>query len=407
MVLDTTEKYVKDEEDSDVGCLIAIFVPTMLLFPMNRGGKGGHRKWGTRFKRFWAGEWQGLLDESRNFAEQGRHVFAPRGDGPVDGVSEPSLEEIKLRAAERFVRQGELSRAARRLTAAKVAPATAATLQQVKDLHPAAPLPRKPQTQNSPDEPAVPLTVPPRVLLAALKTAPRGSAAGPTGWRYEHLRACMGEGDASAEDGTVPLPSFVYRMLAGNMPDSCTTTLSAARLFALMKDNGGVRPIAVGDVLRRWVTKAVCMENKLAFEDDFAPLQFAVGTSAGGEKIFRACQTYLETRRDDSDRRVLVTLDCKNAFNSIDRQAILDELGTKWPSFVDSFWQFYGTPAELWYRMEDGRTETILSQEGDAKRTLRIVILSMWDASSWLFRGTSIRPPGAQRRGHTDGWIDG
>ena len=59
-----------------------------------------------------------------------------------------------------------------------------------------------------------------------------------------------------------------------------------------------------------------------------------------------------------------MTLDCKNAFNSIDRQAILDELGTKWPSFVDFFWQFYGTPAELWYRMEDGRTETILSQEG-------------------------------------------
>ncbi|CEM33506.1 unnamed protein product [Vitrella brassicaformis CCMP3155] len=225
MVVDTTEKYVKDEEDSDVGCLIAIFVPTMLLFPMNRGGDGGHRKWRARFKRFWAGEWQGLLDESRNFAEQGRHVFAPRGDGPVDGVSEPSLEEI-----ERFVRQGELSRAARRLTAAKVAPATAATLQQLKELHPAAPLPRKPQTQNSPDEPAVPLTVPPRVLLAALKTAPRGSAAGPTGWRYEHLRACMGEGDASAEDGAVPLPSFVNRMLAGNMPDSCTTTLSAARL---------------------------------------------------------------------------------------------------------------------------------------------------------------------------------
>ncbi|CEM07963.1 unnamed protein product [Vitrella brassicaformis CCMP3155] len=220
---------------------------------------------GFSLQAFFAGEWQGLLDESRNFAEQGRHVFAPRGDGPVEGVPEPSLEEIKLRATERFVKQGELSRAARRLTAAKVAPATAATLQQLKDLHPAAPLPTKPQPQNGPDGPPLPLTVPPRVLLAALKTAPRGFAAGPTGWRYEHLRACMGEGDASAEDETVPLPSLVSRMLAGNMPDSCTTTLSAARLFALMKDNGGVRPIAVGDVLQRWVTKAVCMENKLAF----------------------------------------------------------------------------------------------------------------------------------------------
>ncbi|CEM30702.1 unnamed protein product [Vitrella brassicaformis CCMP3155] len=104
--------------------------------------------------------------------------------------------------------------------------------------------------------------------------------------------------------------------------------------------------------------KAVYMENKLAFEEDFSPLQFAVGTSAGGERLFRACQTFTETRRDDSDKRVLVTLDNKNAFNSFDRQAILDELGTKWPSLVDFFWQFYATPAELWYRMEDGRTAT-------------------------------------------------
>ncbi|CEM30703.1 unnamed protein product [Vitrella brassicaformis CCMP3155] len=93
MVVDTTEKYVKSEEDSDAGCLTAIFLPTMLLFPMNRGGRGGYRKWGARFKRFWAGEWQALLDESKNFPHQGRHVFAPHGDGPVEDVLEPSPED--------------------------------------------------------------------------------------------------------------------------------------------------------------------------------------------------------------------------------------------------------------------------------------------------------------------------
>ncbi|CEM36682.1 unnamed protein product [Vitrella brassicaformis CCMP3155] len=144
----------------------------MLLFPMNRGRTDGRRKWGTRFQRFWAGEWQGLLDESKNLAQQGRHVFAPHGDGPVRDVREPSWEEIKLQATERLVKQGELSRAARRLTAAKVAPATAATLQQLKDLHPAAPSPTKPQPQHSPDGLPTLLTVSNRGLSAALKTAP-------------------------------------------------------------------------------------------------------------------------------------------------------------------------------------------------------------------------------------------
>ncbi|CEM34278.1 unnamed protein product [Vitrella brassicaformis CCMP3155] len=160
-------------------------------------------------------------------------------------------------------------------------------------------------------------------------------------------------------------------MLDGDLPPLVTRLLAAARLFALEKPGGGVRPIAIGDVLRRWVTRALCMQHKLDFEEEFRPPQFAVGTSAGGEKLFRAAQTYIQTQDavgQDADgrpiTRTLLSLDCRNAFNEIGRQHIIDELAVKHLAMVAFFWQFYGIAALLWYTMEDGRVETIHSRQG-------------------------------------------
>ncbi|CEM22781.1 unnamed protein product [Vitrella brassicaformis CCMP3155] len=199
--------------------------------------------------------------------------------------------DLRRRAAARLVGLGELSRAASRLTSAPVAAANQQTLDQLRALHPdAAPI----------DRPAAPAEDAPRLetkrdfLLAALKTAPRGAAAGPTCWRYEHLQVLLGEAHTNAE--AVPVLKFVQRMLDGDLPPLVTRLLAAARLFALEKPGGGVRPIAIGDVLRRWVTRALCMQHKLEFEEEFRPHQFAVGMSAGGEKLFRAAQTYIQTQ---------------------------------------------------------------------------------------------------------------
>ncbi|CEM37462.1 unnamed protein product [Vitrella brassicaformis CCMP3155] len=95
----------------------------------------------------------------------------------------------------------------------------------------------------------------------------------------------------------------------------------------------------------------------------FAPLQCAVGTPAGNEKLFKAAETFIQSRRE-SEKRLLTTLDCTNAFNEVDRQAIVNELASQFPELFHFLWQFYGEPAELWYRLADGRVRTILSQQG-------------------------------------------
>ena len=359
-VLDATEKAAADPMHSDIACLALQYLPSMLLFPMNRGGTGGWRKWNARFRRFWSGEWESLLSESATFSPRGRDQFAPAARGDISAQSEPSPDDIKQKAAHRLVSQGELSRAAQRLIADKVATPNQATLDSLRRLHPPAEPPSKPDVGRNEHFEA--LSIDTEYLIAALKTAPRGSAPGPTGWRYEHLRAFLGE--ASSDPEAVPCPTFVRRMLFGDLPDICRRIQASARLFALEKSDGGVRPIAIGDVLRRWITKALCMQHKVAFQEDLSPLQFAVGTEAGSEKIFRAAQTFIETEGGPFNRRVLISLDCRNAFNSVDRQTMLDELGMKYPAMVDFFWQFYGQPALLWFRMDDGSVETILSEQG-------------------------------------------
>ena len=359
--IDATENLLASDspDASDEGCLVLLYLPTLLLFPMKRGGTSGWRKWQTRFRKFWNGNWDELLREASTFAAKGADVL-PQSEqrSTLEEARDP--EDCKHRAAHKLVSQGELARAAKRLTSVKVAAPTADTLSQLQSLHPRA---REELTKPDvdPASAARSLDVSREFLVAALKSSPRGSAPGPTGWRYEHLRAYLGE--ARSDEEAVPASSFVHRVLQGNLPPTCRRILAAARLFALEKPQRGVRPIAIGDTLRRWITRAICMENKLMFADDFSPLQFAVGTEAGSEKLFRAAQTYIEAA-PTGERRTLITLDAKNAFNSISRAAVLGELAEKYPWMVDFFWQFYGTPAELWYRMEDGQVETILSEEG-------------------------------------------
>ena len=111
------------------------------------------------------------------------------------------------------------------------------------------------------------------------------------------------------------------------------------------------------------------MKLKSKAAEHLAPLQCAVGVPAGGEKLFKAAQTFLEAA-PEGEERVLLALDAQNAFNTMDRQKMMDELAATFPQLLDFFWQFYGQPAQLWYRLNDGTVHTIWSQEatqqGDA-----------------------------------------
>ncbi len=353
-----TSRTVGEECD---GSLLALYIPTLLLFPTKRGGAGGRRKWQRRFRLFWQGEWELLMREAVDFTY--KRTETPPAMHPT--AARPTCETAEQRAfmtAKRLVEQGEFTRAAKKLDSTPIAPATTDTHEKLRALHPTRDTPiAKPDVDVDPEL----LDLTPKQLAKALRTAAKGSAPGPTGWRFEHLLTYLNLTKHGYRQGEqrIPLPTFIKRLTQASLPRLCSKVLGTANLMALTKGVDKVRPVAVGDALRRWATRAVCMQQKTKMAAFFAPLQCAVGTSAGNEKLFKAAETFIESR-GEGDRRVLMTLDAQNAFNEVDRQAIVNELARNFPQLFHFFWQFYGEPAELWYRLADGRAETILSEQG-------------------------------------------
>jgi hypothetical protein len=81
------------------------------------------------------------------------------------------------------------------------------------------------------------------------------------------------------------LVSAVNKLASGRAPSSFATWLCGAPLTALAKPNGGVRPIAVGEVIRRLVAKCLMARVKQSAQALLAPLQMGVAVQGGAEAI--------------------------------------------------------------------------------------------------------------------------
>ena len=84
-----------------------------------------------------------------------------------------------------------------------------------------------------------------------------GTAPGPSGLRGEHLKEARGRGEGRGASALCALTKLVNIMSAGKMPKEVAPFLCGANLFAAVKKSGGLRPVAVGGVLRRLTAKCI------------------------------------------------------------------------------------------------------------------------------------------------------
>ena len=77
----------------------------------------------------------------------------------------------------------------------------------------------------------------------------------------------------------------------------------------LAKPSGGVRPLAVGESIRRLTAGAVCMQCRQQFGTDRGSHQYEVGMSGGCEAILK-CITARTQEEPDS---VVIALEVRNA----------------------------------------------------------------------------------------------
>ena len=144
---------------------------------------------------------------------------------------------------------GELSAAARALTAEPLAPGNEETLQELRD--PA----RRPQVPRVPvpeavlqHQPSEPVRLSWGAFVSNVRRARRGAAPGPSGCTNEHLRLFL-----ETEEDMQLLHHAAQRLALGDVPDTIARALRLGRMVALRKPNGRVRGLVMGDTFRRLV----------------------------------------------------------------------------------------------------------------------------------------------------------
>ena len=189
------------------------------------------------------------------------------------------------------------------------------------------------------------------ILRSALSTE---GGAGPSGvdaclWR----RMCCSFQSASCNLREA-LAGTARRICSSFVDPEPLKPLTACRLIALDKCPG-VRPIGIGEVSRRIISKAILTVINADIQEVVGCYQLCVGQASGCEAAIHALGKLFE--KDTTEGVLLV--DASNAFNNLNRKATLMNVQRICPSFAAILTNTYRSDPTLFI---DG--ETILSSEG-------------------------------------------
>ena len=242
----------------------------------------------------------------------------------------------------RAAREGNISRAAANLTQdSALLPITPTTMAQLESLHPNGPSLLSQPTSFAADY----ISFTAAEVRKALYSFPKFSAPGPSGLRATHIQEalCCGS-EAAAEDLMSNLICFCEMAANGSFPESYNQFLGSARLLPFSKKSGGVRPIAVGEVLRRLVSKLLVAKFQSHLVNYLKPLQLGCGIPGATELIYRCIQFHMYSNAKDP---VLCQFDFKNAFNNLDRNVLLKQVEEKAPGLLRWVYFTYGSAPPL------------------------------------------------------------
>ena len=255
----------------------------------------------------------------------------------------PAFQAIK------YVEVGRPSSAMRALEdKSPIADPTTDTFDALRALHPteedAQPIPRTfPCPKASPPEDDD--------FLLALNTFRKDTAPGLSGWTWSLLNLALKD---------MRVVRMFRQMAAGMLEDDCAgqSLLTAAALTPLIKATGGIRPIAVGDLVYRLCAKAIL--RKVFKPDQLAPFQFGVGSPAGVEPIIHLVRKVIQGDNDtDRGFQYLTSIDIINAYNTARRGVMAKSVAKFAPDLLPLFRWTYGRAAALVVR--DDATFTVIN----------------------------------------------
>ena len=123
-------------------------------------------------------------------------------------------------------------------------------------------------------------------------------------------------------------------LCGGSVPSDVVPHLCGASLLPCKKRGGGLRLIAVGEVLRRLTSKCISSAVQNEASRILSPLQLGVGVPGGCEAIVHAVSSLQEDPSIDQTDKLCLLLDFSNAFNSISRENMFEEIRDRIPSMA-------------------------------------------------------------------------
>ena len=130
-------------------------------------------------------------------------------------------------------------------------------------------------------------------IRAAVRSFPNCSASGLDGLRPQHLKDLLSLQNETEEKLAEALASLTNLMLRGEVPEATRQRLYGATLMPLSKKDGGIRPIAVGNTIRRLVGKVVSRRVTDLMGQHLRPRQLGFGTKGGAEAAVHATRGFL------------------------------------------------------------------------------------------------------------------
>ena len=181
-----------------------------------------------------------------------------------------------------------------------------------------------------------------KVRQAALRTKGAGGLSGVDANGFRRILACKSFKQSSTR--LCEAIATMTRTLCTQYIDPMTIEpLVANRLIPLDKGEGAVRPIGVGEVLRRICGKCVMSVGKKDVVDASGSLPLCAGQKSGSEAAILAMHNIFES--DDTDAVLLI--DASNAFNALNRAAALHNIRILCPIIAIYAINTYRQPARL------------------------------------------------------------
>ena len=168
--------------------------------------------------------------------------------------------------------------------------------------------------------------------------------AGPSGTDADAWKRllCSKSGGKSSETLCNSIANIVRRLASEHVDPTCIDSLLNCRLIPLDK-NPGIRPIGIGEVLRRIMGKAVSTFKKVDAMKAVGPLQLSVGQEGGAEAAAHAMR---EIYKDEKTQGLLF-VDAENAFNSMNRNTALHNVQRICPILSTYLINTYRSPCKL------------------------------------------------------------